>query len=496
VTLRYPGVVGTETVGSRTFLRFDSPESGYTGMETLLQGPGYRNLPFDAAMRRWTTGTTQPTFDPQGRPQGYDLPAMAGRLGIDRARTIASLSNDERQALVREMSVREGFSAGPPRAVGVGAAPVQVAAAAPQGGTVAFPSAAFVDQEAPSGAVAYPSPAPAAIDYRGLPFRTAVPDLTPTALGLTAPPSLGAPPTRPAGIPPAGGPLVEPETKVPLTTISTRDQHGREQTYSVPTLPSPSQAANMKIAGFDDFRRASAEQVQYWKQLEAQDDAQKKVIDADIARARGATPAENVKAQRLFANYRTALDTYQSDFPNPEDRAKYVGWLKEPLHVLKSLVVDDPRFALFLRDVAPFQYQVLDDNKGTIREDEQQELANLLPTGGESKAINHETRLQGFNDHVNLQLGILNAQLHMAPEEITPAWWNAVQQYHIDQLAADKQAADKQRIGGSVAGAAAGAALSAPPAAPPAEAPPATVVVAPPGPVAPPPFTVLGHWQE
>src|SRR5262249_18008564 len=158
-TLRLPGVVGTETVGSHTFLTFDSPESGYAGMDTMLRGPGYRDLPFDDAMRRWTTGTTKPTFDEQGRPQGYDLPAMAGRLGIDRSQPIASLSPDQRGALVREMSVREGFSAGggPSRArpVAVAATPTPrpsrlgglnlggtaEAAAPPPGATVEGPPA-------------------------------------------------------------------------------------------------------------------------------------------------------------------------------------------------------------------------------------------------------------------------------------------------------------------------------------------------------------------
>jgi hypothetical protein len=132
-TLHYPGVVGTETVGSRTFLKFDSPESGYAGMERLLQTPGYSTLSFGNAMRRWTTGTTAPTFDAAGRPVGYDLPAMSRRLGIDPSQSMAALSPDQRRALVREMSVREGFrpGGGAPASAQPGAqpaGPVQVAA--------------------------------------------------------------------------------------------------------------------------------------------------------------------------------------------------------------------------------------------------------------------------------------------------------------------------------------------------------------------------------
>jgi|SRR5215467_678032 len=111
-TRRFPGVVGEETIGSHTFLKFDSPESGFAAMERLLQAPGYRNLPFEGAMRRWTTGTTAPTFDQNGRPLGYDLPAMERKLGIAPNTRIGDLTDTQRRALVQEMAPREGFQPG------------------------------------------------------------------------------------------------------------------------------------------------------------------------------------------------------------------------------------------------------------------------------------------------------------------------------------------------------------------------------------------------
>ena len=112
-TRTFPGVVGEETIGSHTFLKFDSPESGFAGMEQLLQSPGYRNLPFESGMRRWTTGTTTPTFDQNGRPVGYDLPAMERRLGIAPNTRIGDLTDTQRRALVREMANREGYQGAP-----------------------------------------------------------------------------------------------------------------------------------------------------------------------------------------------------------------------------------------------------------------------------------------------------------------------------------------------------------------------------------------------
>jgi hypothetical protein len=368
------------------------------------------------------------------------------------------------------------------------------------GGRVAYPSPAFVDTSgAAPGEVGYPSAAPAPTDYRGLPFRRTAPDLSPAALGLKPVPALFPAPT---GAIPAPGPLVEPESRVPLTTITKRDQSGKEQTYSVPSVPSPAQAANMKLAGFDDFRTATAAQVENWKQREDADAADRKQMDADIARARGATPAEITNNQIMYHGYRAALDTLLSDFPLPEERAKYIGWTNQTLREIYGHMRDDPRFNLFMNDLDPFQYRSVKDATDEV---EQRRLANLLPTGRESSASSFEERLQRFNDHVNLQQGIYD-NISLIPPNARPAWWNAVGKYGRDQLAADKQAAadqlaaENQRVGSTVGGAV-GAALSAPPASAPPEAPPATIVVAPPPGAAaaqatPPPFTVLGHWQE
>jgi hypothetical protein len=486
-------VVGTETVGSHTFLTFDTPESGFQAMDRLLQGPGYRDLSFEQGMRRWTTGTTSPTVDPQsGRPVGYDLPAMTRGLGIDPSQPIASLSPAQRAALVQEMARREGYP--------VARANVQYAAAAPPPeGAVAYPSAAFVDTGGAAPAVGYPPPAPTPTDYRGLPFRRTAPDLSPAALGLKPAPALFPGPT---GAIPAPGPLVEPKLNVPLTTIKKTDKSGQEQTYSVPSVPSPAQAANMKLAGFDDFRTATAAQVEDWKQREDADAAERKQMDADIARARGATPAEITNNQIMYHGYREALDNLLSDFPSPEERAKYIGWTNQTLREIYGHMHEDPRFNLFMNRLDPFQYRNLKDVTDEV---EQRRLANLLPTGRESSASSFEERLQQFNDHVNLQQGIYD-NISLIPPNARPAWWNAVGQYGRDQLAADKQAAADQLAAenqgvGRVGGGAVGAALSAPPASAPPEAPPATIVIGPPPRAAaaqatPPPFTVLGHWQE
>lgn len=94
-TSTYSGVVGYDPNPASDggyFLKFDTPQSGYAAMGRLLMSEGYRNLPLDAAMRRWSGGG-----------YGADVaPQFAGR-------TIGSLNNVELGQLTRLMSAREGF---------------------------------------------------------------------------------------------------------------------------------------------------------------------------------------------------------------------------------------------------------------------------------------------------------------------------------------------------------------------------------------------------
>jgi hypothetical protein len=357
---------------------------------------------------------------------------------------------------------------------------------------------------ATDGTVGYPSPAPAPppppVDYRGVPFRLQEPDLRPATLGVAPPPTPGiafdiGAPTRPAGLPAIAGPPVDPGTGVPLKTITERDQHGKEQTYTVPDLAGAEVAANMARAGISDWRTVPPDdpRITYFQQLQAATAQRQKLMEADIAQARGPGNTGMRTVLNMYDGYRKALNQYLTDFPRPEDRAPYVGYLNLPLHAIKALAVGDPRFKQFLADTSAFQYHKIDELKGDLSEQEQTMLDDSLPTGHESDAASHEMRLANFNNLVNDRKAMLTAEVTMSPDQLgDPAWWNAANKAVMDQHAADKAAA-----GGGLGGAYVGATLGAPAAAPP-EAPPATLppMGAPPTPAAPPPFTVLGQWQE
>jgi hypothetical protein len=480
-TLRYPGVVGTETVGSRTFLRFDSPESGYAGMEALLQGPGYRSLPFDAAMRRWTTGTTQPTFDQQGRPQGYDLPAMTRRLGIDPSQPIASLSNDQRQALVREMSVREGFSAGgggPARAVSVAAMPAAAPVASPGMFARIFAPSSAEAAEIPPGAV-----------VAGPPTRGAgaapSPDIVPP--GQPTPPARVVPPMPPPPPGPAPAP-VEPETKgtanVPLSRVTVRGTDGVEYSYD---YGSPSDfAADMASAGIKTgLDNATAAQLQRLKELQDQRYKERLVTDADVQRfMRPQTEAEK-EADNQLGFYRRAVDNLYQDFPNPSDRDTYIGWLNRPAFELVQLVHDNPRFARFVNDVAPFNN--FNDIKRSLPVFLQNALGPYVPTGGERHASDFEQHLFDFRSELDEQQLLRNAANRMPAGQVTPQWMDAQRERFRNERMQNATSEELDAMGFTPPG------LRPPPPAPSrgGEPPPPTVQVTPPPPQAP--ITYYGH---
>ena len=96
-TKTYPGVVGIESkpaADGGNFLTFKSPQDGFNAAKTLITSGGYKNLTLDAAMKRWSGG-------------GYGADVAPQFKG----RTIASLSDNELQTLIKSMAKREGYYA-------------------------------------------------------------------------------------------------------------------------------------------------------------------------------------------------------------------------------------------------------------------------------------------------------------------------------------------------------------------------------------------------
>jgi len=490
-----PGYLGQgpPATDGGNFAVFDSPESGHAAMGNLLQRPGYQGLPVAQALNRWSGG-------------GYGAD-VALNAGVDPTRPMSSLSPDELRGLTGAMAKREGFQgalpaaapARPPAAPPAAPPPPVQPVAAPQrpieptgtpllgAGQVALPEPpprvpAYmppgIDRNAlapsvavPAAPVGYAPPAPG-----GPTLETQIPTVRPPvpAAQVVPPPPAVAPTPPPPAPPryattPVAPPSVAPGTEVPVSRVTVTDQSGKQTTYEVPTVPSGDVGANMRLAGITDFRLADPQQIELYKNNELADYARKQATDADIARLRGTKPADQIAVINMLTDYRSDLDKLQEDFRSPEDRAKYIGWLRRPRVEWLSYYKSDPGFEKFVTDLAPFQYEKFDDEKTDLTHEEQRLLGGQLPTGREISPEAFEEHLQAFNDRVNTMLARRTAMLTMAPEQITPEWLNG-----FNRQMAETRAARRTEL------------MAPPPAAP----PPAPAAAPPVG--APPALQIFG----
>jgi hypothetical protein len=419
-------------------------------MDRLLQAPAYQNLSVGNAMRRWTTGTTQPTYDASGRPVGYDLPAMSARTGIDPSWPMASLSGPQRQLLTREMSVREGFSGSAPQP----AAPVQVASATP---VVAYPSGAFVDQ----GVAGPPLPA-------GPPPQVPAP--------ITVRPQTPATPLAPVAPPPPAsmwpGIPRDPVTKMPLETRTQQYQGGLTESYRAPERGSFEQQMLARYLGITDPSLIDHPQtvIEYFNWKQGLDD-QAKIHAADIERMyQPTTPSEVAAVQRLNEIQNTVNHIVTTYTP---DQIKYfVGIMNYPAHIIQQHLGVDwankiAQFRTDIATVAPSTFDA-DAKNGTLKGPELGFLAPLALNPRDS-ASQFMTNLQGLSDGVRRSLAFRDFIQHVPPDQVSNP--DVLTQFNRDF---DRQLKD-ERLKLAQGGQPAPAPAAAPPPPPPPPPPPARV---------------------
>jgi len=201
-TRSLPGVTGIDpqpAADGGYFLQFDSPQSGFAAISTLLRH-GYGRLPADAAMRRWSGG-------------GYG----AADVGVDPNQPIGAMSNQQLDELGQRMAAREGYRGAPRQIAAQPAAPPRrIAAATPPAATTpAAPAEAPAPGEEPASPdvlagpatgllppeqPAYPSPAPGA-GVQGPPPPAPAPAAPPpAAIATPAPAALPAPAPEAPGV--------------------------------------------------------------------------------------------------------------------------------------------------------------------------------------------------------------------------------------------------------------------------------------------------------
>ena len=501
-----PGYVGPgQAMGDGGHMAvFDSPASGFNAMGNLLDKPRYRGQTVGGAVSTWTAG-------------GHDADFVRREIGLDPTRTMESLSPAEKATLVRGIAHGEGFQ-GP---LGSGAAPgarpaAPVVAPAPAPRPAPRPAAAPAVAAAPPPRPAAPTGAPglqlrqpqapvvapAPAPYMGAPYdpNAPAPGSQPYRVGYpspafggeapaTAPPLAAVPEVAPTGEPAIPAPpvpavkapaqqapvSVEPGTaaaaQVPLQRITVQGSGGTSYTYD---YGAPSEfAEDMRRAGITSISTATPDQLQKLDQFQQARQQRTEASSADVQRVtRPASPGEAAGTGNLLT-MRSKLDKFFEDFPNPADRDNYVGWISRPASEWLSYARDDPRFALFVHDLEPFQN--FEAVKKSLTDYEQSDLGGTVPTGHERHATGFEQNLFDFDNALSENIGIRLALQRMPVGQQTAAWVNAQRAAFAKERAARRTDAAMAAMGltppeGGAPRAAAPEPATAPPATPPASA--------------------------
>jgi N-acetylmuramoyl-L-alanine amidase len=368
---------------------------------------------------------------------------------------VVNAIRSDRAAPVVEVAGRPGiFTSGvahaaerPPGAV-VTAAPAPPAAPPPAPARPAAPPAAPPPRPAPAAPpVVRPAPPPAP-----------APVIPPVA----APPPAPPPPLRPSDVIPG---LPRPETRIGYPPPAPAEEAG-----AAPVMPPLPELAPAVVTPAVPQEPTQAQPLVVKRETQKGPEGERTLESAEL-------PAEAAtKAVGTLLNYRNYARRVLTAFPDPAERAKYVGWLNRPAAEVKQLASADRRFSDFKTVMAPFQLSFFDRGGAALSADEIFVLREGLPTGQERTAADFESKLAYFPDLVEEQLAVRLAQQRTPIEAQTGAW--------ADQIQRDIDAARAARWQARGLGAPAPTAEA--PAPPPAVAATTTTMAPPPPPPAGP----------
>jgi hypothetical protein len=208
---------------------------------------------------------------------------------------------------------------------------------------------------------------------------------------------------------------------VPLQHISVRGADGTEYSYD---YGSPSDfVRQMKEAHITSLETATDAQLHDLKEVQQRDSERRLTTEADISRYMRPQTAEEKQINSILNGQRDAIDRFYRDFPNPEDRDKYMYWLTRPGYEIVNRFRENPDFARFLQDLEPFN--ALNEARRSLPLDMQTNVVPYIPTGNERFARDFEQHLFDFKNAVREQLDLATAANRMPVGQVTPEWWNA-----------------------------------------------------------------------
>jgi hypothetical protein len=393
-----------------------------------------------------------------GHKQATEGMAIVSAIRNDRGMAVASTPTTRPSVLGGGIA----YAAAPPPGATV-TSPPPPAPAAPSFDPDATVPHVLVPAPAPADAtVGFPSPAP------GPAQGVIVPQRIPT-LRAPAPPALpGA--TAPPGAAVLPGTNVDPATGLPLTGRTYESKTGSE-TFTAPPRGDDRTQMLMRKYGITDWAQASPKQIDDYlaedRALKIQDEFDKAVI----ARTQRAPSAEEARISNRYFTMKRNYDDFITKYPNPEDRAKFLGVAWAPWETLLETV--GWRNATAIRDFrnafSPFSLESLTDEKGKAQPGFEG-IAQTAPSASDSAPV-FESNLHHFGDLLNDQITLDTNTAALPVGARTPA----VMQSLLDQMRANRDAARQAESPPPP---------EAPPEAPAAPPPPPAAAAAPPPPAA------------
>jgi len=435
-------------------------QSGAQGLMQFLPATAarYNVEPFDPASAIDGAGRyMRDLMDQTGGNLHAALQQYGGATTTDYAGPVLARMSNFQRWMAQQMSPGQAEAAPPPRAA-VEAPPafdpnavvphVVVPAPAPGAATVGYPSAA-------------PEPGPGTI------VPTPIPQLRTPGAPVGIP---GAPPPAKElpGIP------VDPTSGMPLQSRTYESQTGSE-TYTAPPRGDVPTQLKLRYNGISDPAIATPAQVVNYFATEQALKNNESMDKATIERMqRGMTEGESKEFTRL-AEMKTAINDFLKAYPEPADRAQFLGLVNAPLQTLRERIgwQDAQTIRDFRNAFSPFSLESLTDEKGKAQPG-MEGIAQMAPSVNDSSGA-FESNLQHFKDALDRRITIVSNLRSMPVGEATPALVNS----WVDQLQHDSLA---QRLS-----------VFPQSAAPPTAPPPAAA--APPPSTPPPPTAAAPPWQ-
>ena len=201
---------------------------------------------------------------------------------------------------------------------------------------------------------------------------------------------------------------------MPMTGETRRTSEG-EQTFHAPDTSNADTRAALTWNGITNIETTTPQKIWGLWQTQRYLDQQRQMDHAEIERTQKAVLEGDGAGLASLMQAKVNVNRLLTDFPDPNQRAQYLGTLRYPTDMLRQAVSADPMIAKFHNDVAalgvPLEGSSWIGRKlglpsgSALLPGEQSALQSVLPSGMTEPA-QFEDNLQTYRDTIDSSIGI------------------------------------------------------------------------------------------